>query len=580
MSYPNTDVAIEADQTAIDRYTNIDPLSDVSIQMEAVRRFISWFKNKNNPKVDGIFIDRFPKKLYKEFVRIKDDGNTVEGYSEKRILFFDVFTYIFRNDHMIWESEAQPFINLFLRLIQTRDDISAYNPESLMSSIIICVLNPSNKVSFIKYNCMYHFYHNLIKESTILTNEFWKMCAEVYELDISHTSLYFRKKITYCLDQIMTTFLTTRNDDMTSLLFMVLEMLHLLKLLVHIRFDLNSFFSITDSIINNHINIQEDCPIIDQLPKIWIDILNQNPITFQIDDIHKLTLLSGLLSIDMFHHLSDVLVSGRMFEATMNNSKKLYIIYLVLISLNQNNSYAKSWLVQWLTYLHQNFQEYLTADLILVHPFEHQFLILQYYIKSYSALELELSSRDYQVIYGFLDRRLIYPALGLHRLYLISQILNETFDRDLSDEFYPPNFSMKILEFMKDLILALSGDMYNQKLRTEKQLFMYEFIKINCLSNINVDFVRSIFSRCRSDLTGNSRDWIPQKLGLSEYKIHNHIFGFILNNFNILTYFEKHDRDHFMKWCAGNYTNLSEIPNNHEQFGVLTALRGVSYIPR
>ncbi|KII74913.1 hypothetical protein RF11_07425 [Thelohanellus kitauei] len=548
--------------------------------MQAVRSFISWFKNENIAEVDAIFIDYFPKNLSNEFVRIKDYGNTVEDYSEKKLLLIDVFTFIFRNHHLLWECETQPFVDIFLKLIPNQDDMSAYNPDSLMNSIIICALNASNKVSFIKYNCMFHFYHNFIKENHILAHKFWDMCEEVYEPDISHTSFYFCEKITNCLDPIMTTFLTTGNHDMTRLLFIVVDMLYDQKLIDKIRFDLESFYSITDTLIQNYIDHEEYEEIIDNLPKIWSDIFNQNAITFQIDDIRKLTLFAALFSVDMVNKLMKRFVNGCRFEVTIKKTKKLYIIYLALVALNTTDTDSRSWLIDLLKDLHQNFQEYLKTDFIHALPLEHQFVILQYYIKSSITTNMDLSPRDYKIINSFLDRLCTSPSLGLNRLFLLSQILPQSFDHNLSDESYPPNFSMKILGFMNDLILALSSDMYNQKLLTEKQLFMYEFIKINCLSNIKVDLIRSIFSRCRSDMTTDSQDWIPAKLGTSEYKIHNYIFGFLLNHFNEFTILENYDRDNYLKLCAGNYTNLSEIPNNHEQFGFLNTLKDVSNVPR
>ncbi|KII74915.1 hypothetical protein RF11_07427 [Thelohanellus kitauei] len=575
-----SDIEIEANKRAVERYTSIDPLSDVKIQMQAVRSFISWFKNENIAEVDAIFIDYFPKNLSNEFVRIKDYGNTVEDYSEKKLLLIDVFTFIFRNHHLLWECETQPFVDIFLKLIPNQDDMSAYNPDSLMNSIIICALNASNKVSFIKYNCMFHFYHNFIKENHILAHKFWDMCEEVYEPDISHTSFYFCEKITNCLDPIMTTFLTTGNHDMTRLLFIVVDMLYDQKLIDKIRFDLESFYSITDTLIQNYIDHEEYEEIIDNLPKIWSDIFNQNPITFQIDEIRKLTLFAALFSIDMVNKLMKVLVNGCRFEVTIKKTKKLYIIYLALVSLNQTDPNSRWWLVDLLKHLHQDFQEYLKKDFIYALPLEHQFLILQYYIKSSVTIQIELSRRDRKVINSVLDGLLTSPSLSLNRLFLLSQILPQSLDHDLSDDSYQPDISMKILGFMKDLTLALGDDSYIYILGTEKQLFMYEFIKINCLWNLNVDFVWNVFSRCRSDMTTDSQDWIPQKLGTSEYKIHNHIFGFILNHFDEFTLFEKYDRDHFLKLCSGNYTNLSEIPNNHEHFGFLTTLKDVYDTPR
>ncbi|KII63527.1 hypothetical protein RF11_08057 [Thelohanellus kitauei] len=569
-----SEIEIEANQRAVERYISIGRLSDVEILMEGVRSFISWFKNENCETIDGIFIDRFPKKLYDEFVRIKDDGNAVEGYSEKKILLFDVFTFVFRNRHLLWEFETKPFIDLFLSLIQNKDDTRAYDPSSLIKSIIICARNPSNNAAFIKSNCMFHFYRTF-KEWDILDIEFWDMCKEVYEREISHISFYFCERIINCLEQIMSTFLKTPNVDMARLLLIVFDMLHHQKLIDKIRFDLESFFSITDWVINNYSSNENYPAMLKNLSIIWSDILNKYPISFQIDDIKKLTILAGLVSI-MYCDVTTILFVRLVFEDIRNKTNNLYIIYLALVAINQCDTNSRSWLIDMLKGLHKKFQEYLEKDLILGLSLENQFLILQYYIKSSVTLKIHLSHSDYHVINTFLDSALTC----LHRLFLISQILSQSLDSNLSNESYPSDLSLKILGFMKDLTLVLSDDMYIQKLLKEKQLFMYEYIKTHCLSNIDVDFITNVFSRCTSDMTEDSQHWIPQKLGLSEYKIHNHIFGFILNQFNIATYFEKRDRDHFMKWCLGDYTNLSEIPNNHEQFALLSVLKNVHRTPR
>ncbi|KII68846.1 hypothetical protein RF11_03051 [Thelohanellus kitauei] len=123
-------------------------------QMEAVRKFISQFFPQSLSETDYLFINHFPMELYGEFFWMSEGGTRIHLYEEKKILIFDVFTFIFRNASLVTNRKAKSFIVLILKLIKICDGIPDFDPNPLLESIINCIIYDPNKVMFINENAM------------------------------------------------------------------------------------------------------------------------------------------------------------------------------------------------------------------------------------------------------------------------------------------------------------------------------------------------------------------------------------------------------------------------------------------
>ncbi|KII64504.1 hypothetical protein RF11_12615 [Thelohanellus kitauei] len=403
-------VDTQDNQTVIQDYIMNTQACDFQTQMQVVQNFISHFYNQNLPEADRIFVHHFPNKLYEEFVWMSRDGKGIDSCQEK-ILLFDIFTFIFRNANLLMDSESQPFIEFFLKFIESRD-ISGYNPDALIYSIMICVSYYPNKVKFIEENGMFNFYFNFIKINGNLAHKFWIMCEDIYELDRDRNTKLSVTKLNKCQRQIMTTSVPKTDEECARLLFTVFKMFKRQRLLNVISFDVNRFYAITVSIFDDHIHKYKNSLLIVHLQKIWGGILNRRKNSFQIDLFKKLKVFAALFSINISNKLKKDLSGSVKFEVTNKIKQKLYIIYLTLVAFPVIDHQTDTWLVNVLIELHMSFQEYLQNYLFKDLPFESQFIIIKYYIKSHMTINLDISSHDSDIINGFLHRILLYPTLS------------------------------------------------------------------------------------------------------------------------------------------------------------------------
>ncbi|KII73491.1 hypothetical protein RF11_13757 [Thelohanellus kitauei] len=114
---------------ALDFYILKSQMNNIYYQMEAIRCAIYYFLPQCHIRADLIFIQHFSHDVYKELQRMSEGDTNVERYQDKKMLFFDIFTFIFRNHHLVSNLKAISFLQMFLKFIKTRDPGEVYNPS-------------------------------------------------------------------------------------------------------------------------------------------------------------------------------------------------------------------------------------------------------------------------------------------------------------------------------------------------------------------------------------------------------------------------------------------------------------------
>ncbi|KII63117.1 hypothetical protein RF11_01867 [Thelohanellus kitauei] len=143
---------IFANQRARDDYFWDTLRPDLSLQIKAVKAMMSQFSDQSDFEGDNLFIERFPEDLLEEFNNMSKGEKNINRYRKKKILLFDIFTFIFRNTNVLRDPKTRKFILIFLNFIKTREYIRRYNPTSLIGSVMICVSHEPNKILFINEN--------------------------------------------------------------------------------------------------------------------------------------------------------------------------------------------------------------------------------------------------------------------------------------------------------------------------------------------------------------------------------------------------------------------------------------------
>ncbi|KII69756.1 hypothetical protein RF11_16301 [Thelohanellus kitauei] len=126
--------------SAIKDYKNNSKSSSLHIQIEAIKTAIRIFSPHYKIDADTAFIKHFPTNVHKEFKRMVNSTTIVNEYNEMKILFFDVFIFLFRNNLLIDHIKAKPFIELFLQFIKIKNDKEVYDAKNLLNSIQQCIL--------------------------------------------------------------------------------------------------------------------------------------------------------------------------------------------------------------------------------------------------------------------------------------------------------------------------------------------------------------------------------------------------------------------------------------------------------
>ncbi|KII70866.1 hypothetical protein RF11_14596 [Thelohanellus kitauei] len=125
------------------------------------------------------------------------------------------------------------------------------------------------------------------------------------------------------------------------------------------------------------------------------------------------------------------------------------------------------------------------------------------------------SSDEDDNIHNFYERLSTIPSLSnsseltdIHSLYLISHLVSiDSITFDLGKQF------------IEKLIIALRDEIYINKLRNEKKLFLYEDIKSHYHAMVTDDFIKSVFAGCESYLRNGLQNQLPvNTTGNDQYK--------------------------------------------------------------
>ncbi|KII62895.1 hypothetical protein RF11_15080 [Thelohanellus kitauei] len=201
-------------------------------------------------------------------------------------------------------------------------------------------------------------------------------------------------------------------ERVTSLLLMVLRMVHHLRLLDQIYFNINQFYDVTEPIIIHNFKEGQHSFIMTYLSKIWSGIFEISGNTFQIDTIDKLKYFATIFANDLSHKLRKVINGVGKFELNKFKKQRIYILYFTLVAFGMIDETGVFWLRKVFKRLHSSFQEYLKKYSIEDITMEDQIIIIQYYIKSLETLHFHISNHDEEVFQGIFTRLMTFPSLS------------------------------------------------------------------------------------------------------------------------------------------------------------------------
>ncbi|KII67468.1 hypothetical protein RF11_07460 [Thelohanellus kitauei] len=387
----------------------------LSNQIDAVYKFITHRWDKGLRYAIHSFIVDFPESLFQEFKRMCNTEFKVENYFNKKILIFDVFTFIFRRFcfQNISEFTALPFVLLFLKHIEIPQFIKDYDITKLIKSISVCIAYDPIKIMFINENGIYNLY-NYFKSFTVKQTKILREIVEqIYDLEPFHRSSLSILKIEVGLDILLKSYRTSPNEDFKRLILNVLKMLDRCGFSDECRYDVNLFYDVTIiTLLQNSTRSKKKYSLcLKDFSKIWIGILNGSKYLFKIDRIDKLLYFAALFSFDLFRKIDNVTRYSNL-KVTKSISQQFYIMYLSLVTFPIHTECYNKLLKTLLNELHTSFQQYIEKKLISKLSIENQFLILQYYIKSAVTLNIKISSSDYEYIDMFFKMQDDIPSLS------------------------------------------------------------------------------------------------------------------------------------------------------------------------
>ncbi|KII61926.1 hypothetical protein RF11_07534 [Thelohanellus kitauei] len=365
--------------------------------MKSVRSFINHFSQEYRPEYKRVFLKHFPKAIFHEFILVIEIGTNVHAYQEKKMLFFDIFNFIFRDHYMLVSKNNEPFIKILIKFIKNRDLIMDPNPDILMDSINRCAFFDENKVFYIEGNAMLYFYNYFRISGSDLEDKFWDMCENIYDFKNRHNmSELSSVKVLESLNEIMITFGPNR-DYCARILLLVLKMICNLRLLDEIRFDINKLYDITVTTLLRHVNETQNSLFICKISEIWCEIFNSSNNTFKINSVDKLLMFGGLFAVDISNDLRQMAPKSLQIDITRNLKEKLLILYLTLVSFPTINIDDYMWICDLLIHLHSSLKFYMEFVPIYNLPTENQVLILQYYFKNFVTLNITISQKDKEI---------------------------------------------------------------------------------------------------------------------------------------------------------------------------------------
>ncbi|KII73116.1 hypothetical protein RF11_03611 [Thelohanellus kitauei] len=393
----------ESNKNALEYYAWDTLVMDMDIQIQAVKRFISHFSHQDTPKFDSLFLEYFPKALYEEFRKMSDGRRLDERHSLMQILFFDVFTFIFRNTNLVTNSTAISFIECLLKLIKNGDPILVYDPDALIGSIMVCASHEPNKIMFINQNGMYNFYNYFIDSMTSSENKFWEMCKNVYGIGRINSSSIDRNTLSINFRKLHKKFHSSNDKACARFLVIIFKMIYRLGFFNDMKFSYKNLYDITAALFLIHQSKIEDTFLINHLSMLWTSILNGSTKPFQIDTFDKLIHLGAIFAIDLSRKLHKFSRRSTNFVLTEKEIQQIYIIYFTLVAFPLIDHGKYQWLRDVFIGLNNEFLVYITNHSIDHLPFEHRLLIVQYYMKSLTTLNLHHESLN-QNLLTFYDK--------------------------------------------------------------------------------------------------------------------------------------------------------------------------------
>ncbi|KII60856.1 hypothetical protein RF11_00609 [Thelohanellus kitauei] len=534
--------------------------TELFTQMKAVGKMIFYFTPQHYPQADYLFMDCFPNQLYEVFISMIELGMSVDGYQQKKLIFMDVFIFIFRNTSLLENHKAKSFVPLFAKFIKMNGPILGVNVYAIMDSIKVCILYEPNRVLFINENVIFNFYYFFRIQKFRLSKQYLKRCQKVYTIDYKKISSLNLIKLTENITQIMKKLFESKEIDCAMLLFTVFRMLHRLRLVDEIEFHATKLFDITFSMFLHNFYRNFDHNFFKNISKIWSNIINGSKNQFHINTIDNLIKLSAIFALDLSSKLREVTRGPSNFELTKNKKQRLYLIYFTLVAFPIVDHDANPWLRAVLTELHSSFKKYFKKYSFALHTIENHFLILQYYIKSHTTLKYPISSRDEYLFSRFFKRLASYPSLKIHLSFLFSHLLLKFLETQKLLESNPGSIYDKIKKFTHDLIMALINRRYIDKLQNEQKLFLFDDVKSDHLSMINDDFIQGVFSACEFHLLDSLQEESSEDDISSEYQMCNQAMSMTVRSFNESNYLDQHTAEYYIRVCESSSNNSSPIP--------------------
>ncbi|KII60835.1 hypothetical protein RF11_04602 [Thelohanellus kitauei] len=390
MNLPIKSDELEPGSSIKEYYIKCSESDNLSIQMEAADKLISYFTNNGQKNDVEFFITHFPNKLYEEFRLMSCEPRNVESYQEKRYLFFKIFPFLFRTyNQKVFENEKTcNIVDMFLKLIKTQEPIYYSNTMLFNISIEFCITHWPNRLLFIHENGLYHLCY-YFKDYMKPSYEFMRLCENVYNLDIGQKSELLAPKIADCAIQIMTKCLTAPEVMYQKYLSLFCHMVHRLTFFEEIIINTSEFLNIMMSLFESwrrHLS----CPDYwSYVSKIINGFLNGSKNKIQIDTIEKLVYICGIFSVNLREYLKKIV--SKTFKLTKNKKQMLYVIHFTLIALPISEMNKYKWITRILNSLHDSFYQYFKRSSINNIPIENQLLIFTVYLKCPSMQKFDPS---------------------------------------------------------------------------------------------------------------------------------------------------------------------------------------------
>ncbi|KII61923.1 hypothetical protein RF11_07531 [Thelohanellus kitauei] len=549
-------------QMIIDNYISTSGYSNIDVQMEMVQTMISRFSNIHKRELDQLIMHYFPDSLYLEFHKMSASGNKVGQYKEKKNLLFDIFNFIFRNSNLVCHYKTKYFIEFFVNFIKTPDENSSLEPNKIIDSINMSLYYEVNKVIFINSNAMYYVYNFCNINGSILEEPFWTVCENIYDIKGTSISFINCQKLSNSVHEIMTKFGPSR-EDCARLIFIVFHMIIRLKLVDGIEFDIGHLYGISLSTLLRYIHRGHDSDILVNVSQIWGRILNASKNTVHIDSIDKLIFFASLYSIELSSELRNIIDGSEDMLLTDYFMQKLNIIYFSFVSFPLINQNVYTWFQKVLTDLHTSFQLYFESEAMKNLSIRHQYIIVQYYLKSLVTLNISISSHVENILKGFLKKYGNKPYYKLHFTFIESHFVFDISDISENKESDLDSHLIKIKNFLNDLIVALTDVEYINIVKSYQKLSMYEEQPLCNFSMINIDFIRTVFEGCATRLIKDNQNMIPEINENDEYITYKKVMNSIILSFNESIYLEKQESENYIKMCD-YHSHISELNRSKE----------------